>query len=145
MAGPKWRIVLVSHGDLAQGMLDAVEQLMGRQENTTAYGLHLGEKISTLTDILQKEIDTYGADHIIFFTDMLYGTPFNAVVSLTKSHPLYHITGMNLALVLGAVVERNKPESDPESVCEKAIESSEKSIVDVRILLETLEDEEEEI
>lgn len=143
MAEPEWRIVLVSHGDLAQGMLDAVEQLMGKQENIMAYGLRIGDKMSALSDILQQEINNFGADHILFLTDMMYGTPFNAVVSLTKKQPLYHITGMNLQLALGAVVERNKPESDIKSVCLKAIESSEKSIVDVRILLESLENGEE--
>lgn len=141
MTIPKWRIVLVSHGDLARGMLDAVEQLMGQQENIVAYGLRIGEKVSELTATLQAEIDRYGADHILFLTDMLYGSPFNAVVSLAKKQSVYHITGMNLALVLGAVVGRRNPDADMEAICGSAMSASEKSIVDVRILLKALEDE----
>lgn len=145
MAGakPKWRIVLVSHGDLAQGMLDAVEQLMGKQENIAAYGIRIGEKMSALVGVLQKEIDSCGADNILFLTDMVYGTPFNAVVSLTKEQPLYHITGMNLTLALSAVIERGRPGSDMQSICRKAVESAEKSIIDVRSLLKSLENGEE--
>ena len=67
------------------------------------------------------------------------GTPCNAVVSLVRYYPvIYHITGVNLAVVIGALVARNQGAS-MEEICEAAMQASHNSVVDVRKLLEGLD------
>ena len=38
-------------------------------------------------------------------TELMHGSPFNAVVSLTRNHQIYHITGTNLAMLMGALLD----------------------------------------
>ena len=135
-----FRIILVSHGNLAQAMLDNVEMLMGPQENLAAYGLSRNEKMEDFMDILRKEILCHGADHVLFFSDLMNGTPYNALVMLTREFPdLYHITGMNLATVIGGITARNNHQSSSlKRICERTLAYVEDSIQDVRILLRAM-------
>lgn len=137
----QFRIILVSHGNLAQAMLENVEMLMGPQENLAAYGLSRSEKMEDFMEVLRKEILCHGADHVLFFSDLMNGTPYNALVMLTREFPdLYHITGMNLAAVIGGVTARNNHEgASPELICERTLAYVEDSIQDVRALLASMD------
>lgn len=137
----QFRIILVSHGNLAQAMLENVEMLMGPQENLAAYGLSRSEKMEDFMDILRKEILCHGADHVLFFSDLMNGTPYNALVMLTREFPdLYHITGMNLATVIGGITARNNhPSASPERICERTLAYVEDSIQDVREILRAMD------
>lgn len=145
MSVPKYRIVLASHGGQAEGMLDTVQMLLGEQKNMAAYRLSPEQTVTDLTDQLRKEIEQYGAENIIFMTELMHGSPFNAIVSLTRDYDLYHITGMNLATLMTVVLERDNEDNDRDAICEAAIEASKNSILDVRKMLsEEAESEEEE-
>lgn len=138
------RIVLASHGAQAQGMLETVQMLLGAQENMAAYCLSPEQTRDDLTELLKKEVETYGAENILFMTDLLYGSPFNAVTELTRNHTIYHISGMNTICLMTAVMERGNEGATPESICEAVMETSQNSIVDARLLLAANQADEEE-
>lgn len=138
------RIVLASHGAQAQGMLETVQMLLGPQENMAAYCLAAEKSKDDLVAELQAEVEKYGAENIIFMTDLLYGTPFNSVTELTRDHEIYHITGVNTITLMTAVMERSDEGATPESVCEAAIEAAASSIVDVRRMLSEIDDDEDD-
>lgn len=139
------RIVLASHGAQAQGMLETVQMLLGPQKNMAAYCLAPEQTRDHLTALLKKEVKIYGAENILFMTDLLYGSPFNAVTELTRNNEIYHISGINTICLMTAVMERSNEDATPESVCEAVMEASQNSIVDVRRMLSAdLEDEDED-
>ena len=80
MADSKIRVVLASHGEQSKGMLNTVQMLLGEQTNIAAYSLYPEQTIDDLTKVLREEIETYGAENIIFLTELKHGSPFNAVV-----------------------------------------------------------------
>ena len=141
---PKIRIVLASHGKLSEGMLNTVQMLLGPQENMKAYCLKPEQDVSTFSAVLEEEVKTYGAENIVFMTELLHGSPFNCTVSLTRNYDIYHVSGINLAMLMGAVMERDDEDSTPETVCEAAIAAAEGSYQDVRKLLAASDDEEED-
>ena len=146
MSVPKYRIVMASHGEQARGMLNTVQMLLGAQENIAAYCLSPEQSVADLTEKLRKEVEQYGAENIIFMTELMHGSPFNAVVALTRDYDLYHITGMNLATLMTVVLERGNEDVDRQAICEAAIEASQNSILDVRkMLTEESEEEEDEL
>lgn len=146
MAAPKIRIVLASHGEQSKGMLNTVQMLLGPQENIIAYCLYSEQTVTDLTEKLQAEIDQYGAENIVFMTELKQGSPFNAVVSLTRKHTIYHITGTNMAALMTAIIERDDQNCSVEQLCESIIDATRDSIVDVRKLLaEQPEEDEEEL
>ena len=135
------RIILVSHGNLAQAMLENIEMLMGPQKNLAAYGLQRNEKMEDFMEVLRKELQEHGSDHVLFFSDLMNGTPYNALVMLTREYPeLYHITGMNLAAVIGGITARsNHPAASPARLCERTLDYVRDSILDVRLLLQEMD------
>lgn len=146
MATPKIRIVLASHGEQSKGMLNTVQMLLGPQENIAAYSLYPEMPVTDLTEKLQAEIDQYGAENILFMTELKQGSPFNAVVSLTRNYNIYHITGINLAALMTAIMERDDDDITAEKLCEIIMEDSKNTMLDVRkFLAETGDEEEEEL
>lgn len=145
MESPKYRVVLVSHGEQSQGMLNTVQMLLGPQQNIAAYSLYPEQSVADLTRNLKKEVDAHGSDNIIFMTELMHGSPFNAVVSLTRDHRIYHITGVNLAMLMGALLERDDEKATAESICDAAIAAMEGSFADVRKILEQSGEEEDEL
>lgn len=144
MDAPKIRVVLVSHGEMSKGMLNSVQMLLGPQENIAAYSLYPEQTTVDLADQLRKEVETYGAENIVFMSELKLGSPFNAVVSLTRDYDLHHITGVNLAMLMTVIMERDDESATPASLCEAAMETAQDSIADVRKMLAAESDEEEE-
>lgn len=128
------KFVLVSHGSYSQGLMESVQMLVGQQEDLVAYSLSPDEPTTALKDRLAKEIEQTEGE-IVFFTDLFHGSPFNVVVSLMEAHDLYHITGINLPLLVEAIMQRNAG-TKAEDVCAVIMESASGSIVDVKKLLE---------
>ena len=144
MADSKIRVVLVSHGEQSKGMLNTVQMLLGEQTNIAAYSLYPEQTIDDLTKVLREEIEKYVAENIIFLTELKHGSPFNAVVSLTRDYDVYHVTGTNLAMLMTIVLERDFEGATCEGLCEAAINAAADSYVDVRKMLMDSDDDEED-
>lgn len=144
MDNRRFRFVLASHGEQAKGMLNTVQMLLGQQENIVAYGLCPEQPTTTLLEQLEGEIAAHGAENIIFVTELMHGSPFNVVVSLTRDHPIFHITGINLAMLMAALMERDDEQATGETICQAAMDAAAGSFADVRLLLKESEADEEE-
>ena len=146
MDTPNIRVVLVSHGDQSKGMLHTVQMLLGPQENIAAYSLYPDSTVDAFTDILRKEVEQYGAENIVFMSELRQGSPFNALVSLTRDYDIYHITGTNMAMLMQVIIDRDDEGVTAEELCAAAIEASESSILDVRKFFkdQVADDDEEE-
>ena len=139
------KFILASHGGLAEGLLNSINMLLGPQEEIEAYALLPEEEPERLYERLEAAIRDNGDDEVFFFTDLYFGSPFNRVVELARTRDLYHITGMNLPILIEALVARNGGASC-EGVLKAAMSVSGDCIKDVRSLLaedDSAEDEEE--
>ncbi|MBP1042258.1 PTS sugar transporter subunit IIA [Vagococcus sp. BWB3-3] len=100
-------IVLISHGELAKSMLESAQMIIGEQEKVVAFGLYPKDDINQLKEKLQQTFSQFEqGEEIVCLTDLFSGSPFNAAVSLMGDFPIYHMTGMNLALVLETLMTR---------------------------------------
>ena len=100
-------ILVVSHGNLAQAILECVDMLVGIPEQFAAVGIQNGEDPDNFYKQLQKkaqQIDT--GDGIIALVDLYGGTPNNNTVRLSMERNIRIITGVNLPMVMAAAVER---------------------------------------
>ncbi|MBO0438421.1 PTS sugar transporter subunit IIA [Vagococcus fluvialis] len=93
-------IVLVSHGDMAEGVKSSLEMIVGEQPNVFT--------VSLRTDVKQFETDLLSVlekleGKVLVIADLLGGTPANTVVKhfLTDENVLI-ISGMSLPLVIEA-------------------------------------------
>ena len=116
-------ILIVSHGDFAAGLLNAVELIAGRQEKVTTIGLHHEdgvEEFESKVNQALKELDE--GDGVLAFVDILGGTPSNVIFRSLAKKKFEAIAGMNMAMVVQAVMMRDSMEEEElyESVLEVA-------------------------
>lgn len=97
------KIVLASHSNLAQGMKDTAEFIMGKQENLSAITAYVDEKVDFSAQ-LTALISEMAEEPIIFISDLLGGS-VNRVITETivGKENQFLIAGMNLPLVLEIV------------------------------------------
>ena len=94
-------LVLVTHGQLAAEFRNAVEHVVGPQDNfeTVAIGADddMEQRRSDIVDAVAR-VDT-GAG-VIVLTDMFGGTPSNLAISVMESGRTEVIAGMNLPMLI---------------------------------------------
>lgn len=105
-------ILLLSHGKLAEEFLNTTKLIMGEQQGVHALGLEASESIE---DFMNRIITEYSKlnnrDGILVLTDLYGGTPTNAAIYglLNKYDDLEILTGLNLPILLDAIIRRNQP------------------------------------
>lgn len=103
------KLILVTHGNLAEHMLETAAQILGKTADgvetlsvTTSSSIEQGA--NALKDLLAQEQE--GA---IILTDIFGGSATNIALTATKDCPkCYVITGLNLSMLLTALNSRKK-------------------------------------
>ncbi|MBI4408521.1 MAG: hypothetical protein HY561_02355 [Gemmatimonadetes bacterium] len=108
-AGPA-RGIVVAHGALAQGLVDAVQQIAGTNEDILTPLSNQGLS----PDVLVARIrDRLGPGPTIIFTDLPSGSCGFAARRLTRELPgVAVVCGTNLAVLLEFVFHREEPISE---------------------------------
>lgn len=127
------KVIVVSHGSYAQGMVDTVQMIAGEQKDLEAFGLMPEESVETLKEKIRKSIEDTGSEEILILTDLFYGSPFNTVVSLMPEYDFYHITGINLPLMMEVIMGRYAGKS-AEVICKDVMNAASGTVRDVREL-----------
>ena len=135
------KVIAVSHGSYSKGLVESTQMLVGEQENLVAYGLFPEQTVATLTEKLEAEIqNTKEGEQILFVSDLFHGSPFNAIVSLMEHHDIYHVTGINLPLMVEVMMGRYAGKS-AEEICAGLLEAAPGTVKDVRKLFEEVDEE----
>jgi PTS system mannose-specific IIA component len=101
-------IVLVSHGLMAEGMLDAARMIVGEQERLLAVALRETDGIESLTERVAAAVEQADAgDGVLILVDVFGASPFNASarVAMQRAH-VEVLTGMSLPMLLELAVQR---------------------------------------
>lgn len=101
--------VLVSHGGMAEGMLEAIQMIIGMTDQLEALGLKEEDSPEGLMDLIQESVNRVDTgDGVLLFTDLFGATPFNASARLAMmlGDGVEVICGMNLPMLLELVMQR---------------------------------------
>lgn len=102
-------ILVLSHGEMAHGMIHSLNFLYGQAEGLRAlclYPEHSPEDFDAMLAEAVAEVDA--GDGVLIFTDINGGTPANRALLLAAQRAdVEVITGMNLPLLLAAVSSRD--------------------------------------
>ena len=122
-------ILVLSHGEMAHGMIHSLNFLYGQAEGLRAlclYPEHSPEDFDAMLAEAVAEVDT--GDGVLIFTDINGGTPANRALLLAAQRAdVEVITGMNLPLLLAAVSSRDF--CTLSQMVEELLEESKLSIV----------------
>ena len=94
-------MVLVTHGRLAAEFIDALEHILGPQENVSAICIGPDDDMEQRReDILRSVADVDDGDGVVVLTDMFGGTPSNLAISIMKEAKVEVIAGVNLPMLI---------------------------------------------
>jgi len=132
-------IVLISHGRLAEGLLEAADMVFG-DASQQVVALCLGKEENP-QDFERRiytaihELDT--GDGVVVLADLLGGTPCNKAATYA-SEKVRIVTGMNLVMFLDLLGAR---EAGEPFTAERVLEAAHSGIADYNALLDAEEDE----
>lgn len=110
-------IILASHGDFANGILQSAQMIFGEQENVKAVTLMPSEGPDDLKEKLKEAIASFdNQDEVLFLVDLWGGTPFNQASGLFEEHKEKWaiVAGLNLPMLIEAFASRMTMESAHE-------------------------------
>ena len=133
------KVIVVSHGSYARGLVDTVQMIAGKQEDLEAFGLESEESVDTLKEKIRQSIEQASQEEeILIHTDIFYGSPFNTVISLMPEYDLYHVTGINLPLMMEVIMGRISGKH-AEEICKELLKAAPDTVRDVRELYKEVE------
>ena len=104
------KIILVTHGNLAQEMLNTAAQIIGKpaDEGFAVFSVTAVASVEKEAEKLKKTLITC-ADGAVILTDIFGGSATNISLTACKEVPNCHvITGLNLSMLLTAINSRKK-------------------------------------
>lgn len=101
--------IIVSHGELAEGAVNALEMILGGQNGIRKISLEEGDSIDRLKKRIEEDIRalTPQADGIVIMVDLFGASPFNmACLAASEYDNVQVVSGFNLPMLLEAVIQR---------------------------------------
>jgi len=98
---PDIGVVVVTHGQLATELLNAVEMIVGDLPRFTAVSIGWHDDVTVARDAIARGIEKVGADgRVLLLTDMFGGTPSNLGLSFLEEGKVEVVTGVNLPMLI---------------------------------------------
>jgi PTS system mannose-specific IIA component len=94
-------VVVVTHGQLANELVNAAEMIVGDLPQFTAVSIGWHDDVNDAREDIAQAIDRVRGDEgVLLLTDMFGGTPSNLGMTFLETDRLEVITGVNLPMLL---------------------------------------------
>lgn len=128
--------IIVSHGKLAEELLNALTIILGEAVNIEAISIGWYDDVEESKKKINKSLKRVDQKNgVIIFTDMFGGTPSNLSFSFSKENHVDIITGVNLPMLIKFVSLQRS--NDLKEVANKVVEQGKKNIHLASALLNT--------
>ncbi len=116
-------ILVVTHGDVAKELVNALKMIVGDQERILALSIDWEDDVDVAKGHIGKALAQCGKKNVLVLTDMFGGTPTNLVLPFAGDG-VEVVTGVNLPMLIKACQIRTKPLSEvARIVCAQGRES----------------------
>lgn len=101
--------LVVTHGEMAPGLIDGLEMIVGRQAQCETLTLGPGDAVDALKAKVEDAIARLDSgDGVLVFVDVLGASPFNVSAEAAWEEPTVDvISGVNLPMLLEAAMVRD--------------------------------------
>jgi mannose PTS system EIIA component len=101
-------IVVITHGRMAEGIIDAAEMIVGEQTQLVPVGLFESEAVEGLIDKIELALSTVRSDEgALLLVDFPGASPFHASARLAMADPsLGVVSGVNLPMLTEILIQR---------------------------------------
>jgi len=117
-------IIVGTHGQFAPGIVQSCEMIFGKRDKLKAVTLMPGEGPDDVVAKYEQAIKELGTEKILFFNDLLGGSPYNAacrLVALNKNYGI--VAGVNLPglIAMSAAQDMDDGSATIAEIMEQAI------------------------
>lgn len=120
-------LVLVTHGNLANEFVSAMQHVVGKQDNVATVCIGPEDDMEfRRSEIIKKVEDVNSGKGVVVLTDMFGGTPSNLAISIMDKAKVEIIAGVNLPMLIKIASLRK--EKDLKDTVEGAQEAGKKYI-----------------
>ncbi|MBE6451906.1 MAG: PTS sugar transporter subunit IIA [Alphaproteobacteria bacterium] len=120
-------LVVVTHGNLANEFISAMQHVVGKQENVATVCIGPEDDMEVRrSEIIKKVEDVNSGKGVVVLTDMFGGTPSNLAISIMDKAKVEIIAGVNLPMLIKIASLRK--EKDLKGTVEGAQEAGKKYI-----------------
>ncbi|BBM17023.1 PTS mannose transporter subunit IID [Enterococcus avium] len=124
-------LLVVTHGDLGKSLLESIAIIAGEVKCSASVGLYHGDSPVQLREEIQGKVEALDTgEGVIVLVDFYGGTPGNEVMKLLVTHKMKVLSGVNMAMLLEIVVNREFTEN-LEALARTALQSGKESIQDL--------------
>lgn len=136
-------IIIATHGGLAEGMIDGMELLCGKQEKVVPFGLRIEDDLDVFSEeIIRKAHELDDGDGVLLLVDFIGGSPANITGRLLAGEQnMEGIAGVNFPMLLEAVNSRD--EGTLKEVTKQCKAVGTMGIADIKERMEQSMDEDE--
>ncbi len=91
-------VIVITHGNAAEDMVDAVERVVGTL-NVRTISVRIGEPRAETESHIEKMVDELHTDEVLFLTDLEGSTPYNICCKRCGGRSVV-LSGMNLPMLM---------------------------------------------
>lgn len=136
------QVILASHSQMAKGLKQTVELIMGKQSNLHAIAAYDDEQESLKKQIVDQ-ITSNSNEKYLFLTDIIGGSVNTTIAQMIDDKEnMFLVTGMNLPLVLTVLTAKmdNCSSDQVANKLEEFCEEARKELKVVRVAAQEAED-----
>lgn len=106
----KRKIILASHGNLAEALMTTAHMIIGPNSDMIALGLQASIAPEDYREALNEVFSQYPYHEFLVLIDILGGTPFNSIISQLQNENVQVVTGVNLGMLLEVLLNQENYE-----------------------------------
>ena len=104
-------VVVVTHGQLANELVNAAEMIVGDLPQFTAVSIGWHDEVNDAREDIAQAIERVRGDAgVLVLTDMFGGTPSNLGMTFLESNRVEVITGVNLPMLIKLASLKSSPD-----------------------------------
>ena len=127
-------LILVSHGRLAEELLQAAEHVIGPMPAAKAIGLDPKDDLAERRSDISAAVDEVNSGAgVVIMTDLFGGTPSNLAIAEMARDGVDVVTGVNLPMLMKLARSR---QMDRRAAVEAAVEAGRRYIMDAAAVLD---------
>lgn len=125
-------IILITHGPLAQALLESAEMILGEQTDVQAICLGREDNLETAHARVAEALRVAGGEALAL-ADLFGGTASNAAAWALQEHRFALVAGVNLPMLLEVLM--NREGLDAAALAELAVQTGRQSVTDVGAMM----------
>lgn len=137
-----YSIIVLSHGDFAQGLKDTMTMILGTQEETYFISFTPSDSVEDFEKKVKVIYHAIPKDYqVLFLTDLYGGTPSHVASKFRLKFPQRTevVTGVNLPVLMASVISRKM---ELNVVIKQLLQEAQKGIQRIEIKEEVNEEDE---